>query len=134
MPPPAFGRSGAAPAGSAPPRRRASGGTSGPGRSPREASSAVYTARRGGKGGTGSHRRYNAAPMSESSVKQARPPIEPARLKPGLSPADVERLAPRPASAALGRGAGTTAAAGAEAPGRVLHGRALVFWDPARPG
>src|SRR5262245_32272259 len=46
-------------------------------------------------------------------------PVEPARLLPGVTPSDLDRLAP-PASA------------GAAA--RVVRGTALIFWDPKRPG
>lgn len=50
------------------------------------------------------------------------PPIAPARLKPGLTLEAVE--------ARLGAG---PAAPGAES-GGVIRGRALIFWDPRRPG
>jgi len=50
-------------------------------------------------------------------------PIAPARLKDGVTLANLVARAPRPAAAA--------AAAGAS---RTLRGRALIFWDPARPG
>jgi len=67
--------------------------------------------------------------MSETADTPSAPgPIVPARLKPGVTPADVARLAPRPADAPAPGGVV------AGAPGRVLRGRALVFWDPARPG
>jgi len=45
--------------------------------------------------------------------------IEPARLMPGVSPADL----PAP-----------EAAVGTDADASVIRGRALIFWDPARPG
>ncbi len=47
-------------------------------------------------------------------------PVEPARLKPGVS---LEDLAPGPAAMAPGAG-----------DGRTIAGRALIFWDPKRPG
>src|SRR5688572_87713 len=46
-------------------------------------------------------------------------PVEPARLKPGVTLEDLDH--------------GPAAAAAAEGP-RLVTGRALVFWDPARPG
>ncbi len=46
--------------------------------------------------------------------------LEPARLKPGVLPADLP--GPRPSDTPA-----------AEAP-RVLRGRALIFWDPKTPG
>ena len=65
--------------------------------------------------------------MSESTTAPApRGPIVPARLKPGLTPSDVARKAPQPAGAPASGEAGS--------PGRVVHGRVLIFWDPARPG
>ena len=47
--------------------------------------------------------------------------IQPARLKPGVSLADLP--GPRPSDAPTAGG-----------PARVLRGRALIFWDPAVPG
>src|SRR5512145_3141381 len=47
--------------------------------------------------------------------------IEPARLKPGVTPADI--AAQDPASATS-----------PDAPGRLVRGKALIFWDPKRPG
>src|SRR5688500_2038798 len=46
-------------------------------------------------------------------------PVEPARLKPGVTLEDLDH--------------GPAAAAAAEGP-RLVTGRALVFWDPKRPG
>jgi len=46
-------------------------------------------------------------------------PMRPARLKPGVTPESVAAKAPR-----AGEGGGGA---------RVVRGRALVFWDPARP-
>jgi 3-isopropylmalate/(R)-2-methylmalate dehydratase large subunit len=46
-------------------------------------------------------------------------PLRPARLKPGVTPDQLSARAPR-----AGDGGGGT---------RVVRGRALVFWDPARP-
>ena len=74
--------------------------------------------------------------------------IQPARLKPGVQPADLGRSAADTASAgsgapgAAGRGADSSGArskrgpapAPPSAPSRMLRGRALVFWDPQRPG
>jgi|GEM_PF-5648228 len=47
-----------------------------------------------------------------------RPTVEPARLKPGVSEADLSS----------GEDAGPGAACGP------IEGRALIFWDPKRPG
>jgi 3-isopropylmalate/(R)-2-methylmalate dehydratase large subunit len=58
--------------------------------------------------------------------------ICPARLKPGVTPDALDRLAPRPLSAA---DATREAPGGPPAvAGRVVRGTALIFWDPDRPG
>ncbi|MEK6620456.1 MAG: hypothetical protein AABZ26_05720, partial [Chloroflexota bacterium] len=46
--------------------------------------------------------------------------IEPARLKPGVTVDDLPKASPAPAAHRKGD--------------RTLRGRALVFWDPKRPG
>src|SRR5207249_4469341 len=48
-------------------------------------------------------------------------PIAPARFRPGSTPATLAARAPHPVQ-------------GPGAPGRIVRGRALIFWDPARPG
>jgi 3-isopropylmalate/(R)-2-methylmalate dehydratase large subunit len=48
-------------------------------------------------------------------------PVEPARLMPGVTQESLERLAPR--------AEGPSASAG-----DILRGKALIFWDPKRPG
>ena len=55
-------------------------------------------------------------------VMETRGPIQPARLKPGVT---IEAIATRAPGVSVGA---------APAERRVVRGRALVFWDPKRPG
>jgi 3-isopropylmalate/(R)-2-methylmalate dehydratase large subunit len=59
---------------------------------------------------------------SSASSASAASPVVPARLKPGVTLDQLETLTPKPAGAA------------ATGPGQVLRGKALIFWDAARPG
>src|SRR5204863_885998 len=62
----------------------------------------------------------------------------PARLKEGVTPKTLAARPPRPtASVPAGPAAGGVAGApgaAAASPSGVLRGRALIVWDPARPG
>ena len=65
-------------------------------------------------------------------------PILPARLKEGVTPKTLAARRPRPAAPAAGGVAGAAAGgvvgAAAGSQSGVLRGRALIVWDPARPG